>query len=195
MADSQESMSDPAEGAGLASPQQMQQLIADHHQRLYRYAFRLTGSAADAEDMTQQTYLIAQQRLDQLRDEAKAGAWLTAILRTTFLKSVRRQRPVDASSMELDVTEIPSQAAEDPVDQELLQAALNSLSDDYRLVLLMFYFEQASYREIAERLELPIGTVMSRLSRAKSRLRAALLTRDADLPSHPPQVAKVEADG
>lgn len=195
MADSQESMSSPAEGAGLASPQQMQQLIADHHQRLYRYAFRLTGSAADAEDITQQTYLIAQQRLDQLRDEAKAGAWLTAILRTTFLKSVRRQRPVDASSMELDVTEIPSQAAEDPVDQELLQSALSSLSDDYRLVLLMFYFEQASYREIAERLELPIGTVMSRLSRAKSRLRAALLTRDVDLPSHPPQVAKVEADG
>lgn len=184
MADSDTSMSTPAEAVPLASSAQIQRLISEHHARLYRYAYRLTGSAADAEDITQQTFLTAHQRLDQLRDESKAGSWLTAILRTTFLKSVRRRRPVDASSLELDVGEIPADATDDPIDREQLQAALNDLSDDYRVVLLMFYFEQSSYKEIAEQLDLPIGTVMSRLSRAKGRLRAALLTRGDE-----PQIA------
>jgi RNA polymerase sigma-70 factor (ECF subfamily) len=61
------------------------------------------------------------------------------------------------------------------VDKEALQAAINGLPDEFKLVVVMFYFEQRSYKEIAEQLRIPIGTVMSRLTRAKSRLRACLL--------------------
>lgn len=159
----------------------MQRLIRDHHADAYRYAFHLTHSAADADDIVQQAFLTAHQRLEQLQDDAKARSWLMSIVRTTFLKSIRRQRPTDAGSLELDVGEIPGEMGESPVDEELLHQALAGLSDDNRVVLLMFYFEDASYKEIAAQLDLPIGTVMSRLSRAKSKLRAALLQQDTSL--------------
>lgn len=163
----------------------MQRLIRDHHADAYRYAFHLSGSAADADDIVQQAFLIAHQRLGQLQDEAKSRSWLLAIVRTTFLKSIRRRRPTDAGSLELDVGEIPGEIGESPVDEELLHQAMDTLSDDNRLVLLMFYFEEASYKEIAQRLDLPLGTVMSRLSRAKGKLRAALLRQNASLESGP----------
>ena len=181
MTDSNESLMDGDAAAALSpekAAQLLRQLISNHHARAYRYALHLSGSPADAEDVVQQAFLIAQQRLHQLRDVHKAESWLLSIVRTTFLKSIRRQRPVDAGSLELNIGEIPADVADSPIDQEQLQHALACLSDDYRLVLLMYYFEELSYREIAERLELPIGTVMSRLSRAKGKLRAALLAQD-----------------
>ncbi|MCA9175056.1 MAG: sigma-70 family RNA polymerase sigma factor [Planctomycetales bacterium] len=178
--------------AGGAEPAvDLRRLISDHHARVYRYALHLTGSANDAEDVTQQVFLMAQQRLHQLRDPSKAESWLLSIARTSFLKSVRRKRPVDAASLELNVSEIPAEVAEDTIDRELLGRALAMLSDDYRLVLLMYYFEDASYREIAEQLELPIGTVMSRLSRAKGKLRAVLLEQQGfEVPIAVPDAAR-----
>src|SRR6516225_4025132 len=64
-------------------------LVADHAEVLYRYAFRLTGSVADAEDLTQQTFLIAHQKLSQVREPAGARGWLFAVLRRVYLKSQR----------------------------------------------------------------------------------------------------------
>jgi len=151
-------------------------LVAEHYAELYRYAYRLTGSAADAEDLTQQTYLAAQARLDQLRDPQASRGWLFAILRNAFRKNVRRRAPLPAADLELNVDSLPEALpSAEEIDQERLQAALDALTDEYRVVLLMFYFEHCSYRDIAEELELPIGTVMSRLSRAKGQLRARLL--------------------
>ncbi len=150
-------------------------LVVDHHADVYRYAYRLAGSAADAEDLTQQTFLAAQVKLAQLRSSETARAWLFTILRNCYLKSRRRRVPLSAASIELNVNEIPAEGAADAaVDRERLQAALDSLPDEFKLVLLMFYFEECSYREIAERLGMPIGTVMSRLSRAKGQLRGRL---------------------
>lgn len=151
--------------------------VAEHHAPLYRYAYRLTGSVPDAEDLTQQTFLIAQQKRDQVRDQDKARAWLFTILRSCFLKSLRKKAPLSAGDLEIEI-ELAATAPfprESEVDGERLQAALNSLPDEFRLVLAMFYFEEYSYKEIAERLEVPMGTVMSRLSRAKKHLRKALL--------------------
>jgi len=142
---------------------------------LYRYAYRLSGSAADAEDLTQQAFMIAQQKIAQLRDADSARSWLFTVLRNCFLKSVRRTRPASAGDLQLDVDEIPDRlATSEEIDSEELQAALGQLPDDFRLVLVMFYFEECSYREISEKLSLPIGTVMSRLSRAKQHLRKQL---------------------
>lgn len=149
-------------------------LVAEHYAAVYRYAYRLCGGTAEAEDLTQQVFLNAQRKLDQLRGVESARGWLFAILRNCFL-STRRQTAPLSLGVELPWDELPENASPpSAVDSELLQTALSALPDEYRLVLLMFYFEDYSYREIAERLELPIGTVMSRLSRAKSALRSSI---------------------
>lgn len=158
------------------APLEIVQLIRAHHQEVYRYAFRLTGQVADAEDVTQQTFLIAHGKLHQLRDPSKVRGWLFAILRSCYLKSRRKAVPVPAGSIALDVNHIPQAVDEDSIDPSQLQAAINQLPEQFKLVVVMHYFEQASYKQIAESLEIPIGTVMSRLSRAKGRLRAMLLT-------------------
>ncbi len=151
------------------------QLVADHHRGVFGYAFWLTGSIHDAEDLTQQVFLIAQQRLGQLRNSASVRTWLFAILRGCFGKSCRKRRPVLAGSVALNMDTVAEHTSPElDIDPEHLHQVLGQLPDRYRLVLMMFYFEDLSYREIAEHLDLPIGTVMSRLARAKSQLRALL---------------------
>ncbi len=150
------------------------QLVVDHHQALYRYAFRLAGSSADAEDLTQQVFLIAQQKLAQVRDAQGVRSWLFTILRNCYLKSRRTRVPLAAASIDLDINDVPDEAVERPIDSEQLQRAIDSLEDDFKIPLLLFYFEYCSYREISERLGIPVGTVMSRLARAKARLRGQL---------------------
>lgn len=152
----------------------LRQLIVAHSASLYRYAYRLTGQSADAEDLTQQALLLAQQKLHQLRQTDRAAAWLFAIVRSCFLKACRKRQSM-AQLGDWDVEEVVDEAPEiGHVDQEELGKALAELPDEFRLVVLMFYFEDLSYKEIAEQLELPIGTVMSRLSRAKGHLRCRL---------------------
>ncbi|HEY2837685.1 MAG TPA: sigma factor, partial [Pirellulales bacterium] len=74
---------------------QIARLVVDHYSDVYRYAYRLSGSAADAEDLTQQTYLAAQRNLAQLRLPDNARAWLYAILRNCYLKGRRRPSPTN----------------------------------------------------------------------------------------------------
>lgn len=153
----------------------IRQLVEANYAAVYGYAFRLAGNAADAEDVAQQTFLIAHQKLHQVREAAKADRWLFAVVRSCFLKSRRRKRPAPAANLELNVDEIPDAlTGDDDLDEELLQNAMQELSEDFRVVLVMFYFEELSYKEIAAELHVPIGTVMSRLARAKGRLRAAI---------------------
>src|SRR6476619_4442024 len=102
----------------------LHQLIDAHYQALYRYAFRLTGSAADAEDLTQEAFGKALARLDQLRHADRAKAWLFRILRNLYLHQVRDEKrhrvvPLDA------VGDLPSRAAEEPpeIDPASLQQA------------------------------------------------------------------------
>jgi RNA polymerase sigma-70 factor (ECF subfamily) len=159
------------------------QLIREHHADVYRYAFRLAGTQADAEDLVQQTFLIAQQKLRQLREPARARSWLFTVLRNCYLKQKRRPAPATLAEADRVVDEHPpGGAAAEWIDREWLQEALDQLSDEHKVVLLMFYFEELSYKEMADRLGVPPGTVMSRLARAKGRLRA-LLERDEKAPS------------
>jgi len=164
-------------------------LVGQYHGDVYRYAYRLSGNQADAEDLAQQTFLIAHQRFDQLRDPDKAAAWLFAILRSCYLKSRRRRRPMAVASLELDVEAIPDSIPDEEIDSDLLQLAIDELPDEYKLVLVMFYFEDCSYKDIAAKLSIPIGTVMSRLARAKSRLRGRLFQTEGsqqDTPARRP---------
>ena len=152
----------------------IRQLVQQHHADVYRYAHRLCGNVTDAEDLTQQSFLLAHQKIDQLRDPQKSRPWLLAIVRTCFLKAIRKRRPAHASDLDLELEHMVQTPPDSPVDSEALQNALDELPDEFRVVVLMHYFEFLSYREIAEQLELPAGTVMSRLARAKRRLRRQL---------------------
>ena len=153
-------------------------LIEQHYSLLYRYAFRLSGSAADAEDLTQQTFLTAQAKLHQLREPSYAKAWLFAIIRNTFRKSLRHH----GNPAVLPLESVSEPAANRPInptfDSEEIQNALNELPEEFRSPLVLYYFNEFSYKEIAEQLEIPIGTVMSRLARAKTHLRRRLEPRE-----------------
>jgi len=158
------------------SQRSVQKLVEEHYSALYRYAYRLTGSAVDAEDLTQDTFCQAQLKLGQLRDRARAKAWLFSILRNAYLHRVRATRQEHVVSLEW-VGDLPERLP-DPlpeVEPERLQQALNELPEVFRTPVILYYFEDFSYRDIAEQMDLPIGTVMSRLARAKGHLRARLL--------------------
>ncbi len=168
----------------------VRELIDSHYESLYRYAYRLSGAAADAEDLVQETFGKAMTRLHQLRQADHAKQWLFRILRNAYLHRIRDDRK--RRSVPLD--SVPDVAAAPPdavpaVDPKDLQAALDDLDETFRTPLILFYFEEFSYRDIAEQLELPIGTVMSRLARGKAYLRSRLAPHDPDPDADAPRRA------
>lgn len=153
----------------------VERLVDEQYLALYRYAYRLTGSAADAEDLTQEAFCKAQTCWSQLREPARAKAWLFSILRNAYLHRVRGEQQQRLVSLD-GVGDLP-EAAADPlpeIDPERLQLALNELPEVFRTPVILYYFEDFSYRDIAEQMDLPLGTVMSRLARAKAHLRSRL---------------------
>jgi RNA polymerase sigma-70 factor (ECF subfamily) len=170
-------MAEDRQNAGPAVPAvDIADLVSRYHRLLYGYAYRLTGSVADAEDLVQQTFLIAQEKCHQIRRCESARSWLFTVLRNCYLKARRRRVPELAEDIQLPLDQLADAIPEDLwIDRELLQRSINELPDPFKIVLLLFYFEQYSYREIAEELDVPPGTVMSRLSRAKHHLRTKLL--------------------
>lgn len=161
-------------------------LVEAHYVALYRYAFRLSGSAQQAEDLTQESFCLAQTKLHQLREPERAKSWLFSILRNAYLHHLRSTKQEKQVSLDA-IGDVPDRSIEElpPIDAAQLQAALNELPEAFRTPLILFYFEEFSYRDIAEQLEVPLGTVMSRLARAKTFLRQRL-TDQAEL------VAKVD---
>jgi RNA polymerase sigma-70 factor (ECF subfamily) len=148
-------------------------LVGRYYALLYRYAFRLTGSEADAEDLTQQTFLTAHAKWSQLRDEQKAKSWLFTIARNAYLKELRAPLCLPSDALD-ELPGSPMEGAESDFDEEQLQNVLNDLPEEFRSPVVLFYFEEFSYREIAELMEVPVGTIMSRLARAKGILRQRL---------------------
>jgi RNA polymerase sigma-70 factor (ECF subfamily) len=151
-------------------------LVEEHYQSLYRYAYRLSGTPADAEDLTQEAFYKAQAQLGSLRDPDRAKPWLFSILRNAYLHRARSDRAHKQVSLDA-VGDLPDDPPPDvpEVEPEELQRALNELPEGFRTPVILFYFEDMSYRDIAEQMDLPIGTVMSRLARAKGHLRDRLL--------------------
>jgi len=146
------------------------------YRSLYRYALFLSHSEADAAHLTQQTFFILSQRLDRMRDVSRIKGWLFTTLRHEFLKTVRSRTCHREVEFKPDCH---GGAAPDPnslrgLDTEAVLNALTRLSETYRRVLQLFYLGQLSYKEIASALEIPIGTVMSRLARGRDELRARL---------------------
>jgi len=162
----------------------VQSLVEEHYASLYRYAYRLSGTAADAEDLTQETFCQAQAKLAQLRDWDRAKAWLFTILRNAYLHRLRDGKHQQTLSLNglaeaFDpATPLPGHDHDGlpEIDPEQLQRALGELPEAFRTPIILYYFEEFSYRDIAEQMDLPMGTVMSRLARAKAHLRSRLLS-------------------
>jgi RNA polymerase sigma-70 factor, ECF subfamily len=162
---------------GLPGKQRtVQRLVDDHYLALYRYAYRLSGCAADADDLTQEAFCKAQASYAQLREPARAKAWLFSILRNAYLHRVRAEKQERCVALD-DVGDVAEQLPEPlpEIDPERLQLALNDLPEVFRTPVILYYFDEFSYRDIAEQMDLPLGTVMSRLARAKAYLRGRLM--------------------
>jgi RNA polymerase sigma-70 factor (ECF subfamily) len=156
------------------------QLVDAHYAALYRFALSLARREADACDLVQQTFYIWATKGHGLREEAKAKTWLFTTLYREFLRSARRGKRVesieDLPPGENDrATEAPGDF--EPLDGQQVMAALQEVEEVFRAPLALFYLEDLSYLEIAATLDLPVGTVMSRLSRGKTQLRRLLAAR------------------
>jgi RNA polymerase sigma-70 factor (ECF subfamily) len=142
----------------------------------------LTKSSADAGDLTQQTFFIWAKQGHALREASKAKSWLFTTLYREFLRGRRRAERITALE-DLGPVEADPPAPEvdlvTGMDAGLVVEALQEVDEVYRVPLTLFYMQDLSYKEIAEMLEAPIGTVMSRLSRGKAQLRAALARKEA----------------
>ena len=164
----------------IAAVPDFQQLIADHYSGLTRFAQSLCKREGLAEDMVQQTFLQWARKGHTLRESDRAKTWLYTTLYREWLGIARREKRFEHVEFEADhhgaVEESPEPQR---VDSASLQQALDKLEEHYRSPLVLFYLRELSYREIAETLGLPIGTVMSRLSRAKDALRGLLVQIDS----------------
>ena len=158
------------------------QLVEAHYTPLFRFALSLTKNPSDAGDLTQQTFFIWAKQGHALREVAKAKSWLFTTLYREFLRGRRRSERVTALE-DLGPVEADPPAPEVDVvtgmDAGLVVEALQEVDEAYRIPLTLFYLQDLSYKEIAEMIEVPIGTVMSRLSRGKAQLRAALARKES----------------
>jgi RNA polymerase sigma-70 factor (ECF subfamily) len=143
---------------------------------LYQFALSLSGSEAEAGDLTQQTFYIWARKGHQLRDAAKVKTWLFTTLHREFLKSRRRQSHFPHQHLDAVQRELP--AVPPPTVNELdageVLAALQRVDELYRAPLVLFYLEDFSYKEIAAALDVPLGTVQSRIARGKAQLQHLL---------------------
>lgn len=162
-----------------------------HLDAVYRFALRLTGSADQAEDLVQETFLRAYRSWDQYTPGTRAKSWLFTICRNVFLRGVERSRrhervvrenvPSDDSAVDPVNPLWASVAGVDPegdffrsiVDEEILRA-IDDLPEEFRVAVVLSDLEGLSYQEIAELSGVPVGTVKSRLFRGRRRLQEVL---------------------
>ncbi|HEY7659055.1 MAG TPA: sigma-70 family RNA polymerase sigma factor [Actinomycetota bacterium] len=155
---------------------------------LYGAALRMTRNPQDAEDVVQETYLRAYRGFAGFREGTNLRAWMYRILTNTFINSYRKRQREPATVPDDDIEDwylydrLGASVAEPSAENEVLeqipdedvQRALESLPDGFRMAVLLADVEGFSYKEIAEILDIPIGTVMSRLHRGRKALQKAL---------------------
>lgn len=158
------------------APASFEDVVNRYYQGLYQFAFSLTRAQADALDLTQQTFYVWAQKGHQLRDETKVKTWLFTTLHREFLRSRRRWLRFPHIDLHSAEPELPAAADESTanLDSAAVLAALGQVDEVYRAPLALFYMEEHSYRDIAEILNVPVGTVQSRISRGKAQLKRAL---------------------
>ncbi len=156
---------------------------------LYNAAYRMARNPQDAEDLVQETYLKAYKYYDKFEEGTNLKAWLFKILKNTFINSYRKKQQAPPKADFADIEEsfetivrddgnaarTPEEELLEKVLDEDVQQAIEELPHDYRMVVLLADLEGFAYKEIADILEIPVGTVMSRLYRGRRLLEEALL--------------------
>lgn len=156
-----------------------EQVVALHHESLYRFAFSLAGNADDAAELSQEAYVRLLKKGSQLRDQSKVKSWLFTTLYRIFLGWKCRENRFPHIEVWSAEDELPPFTPEmaDEVDGEMAMDTALELDEHFRVPLVLHYLQCLTYREIAAMLNVPIGTVMSRLSRGKDLLRQRLMVK------------------
>jgi RNA polymerase sigma factor (sigma-70 family) len=169
----------------MAADAEFERLVALYYEALYQFAFSLCRDEADACDLTQQTFYVWAMKGHQLRDRTKVKTWLFTTLHRQFLETRRRATRFPHSELGEVEAELPvTPASFEQLDGHAVIRALARVDEVYQGPVALFYLQDFAYREIAEILDVPIGTVKSRISRGIARLQQ-LLADDlsADKPS------------
>jgi RNA polymerase sigma-70 factor, ECF subfamily len=185
-----EKMNPPAASGEARTSWDFNSLAVPYIDPLYNTAYRLTGNSQDAEDLVQETFFKAYKYYDKFQEGTNLKAWLFKILKNTFINNYRKKKLEPRSvefgeiedSFERIVRQDPAQRQFDPEERYLagvmdegVKKALDSLPHDYKMVVILADLEDFSYKEIADILDCPVGTVMSRLYRGRKLLERALL--------------------
>ncbi|MCL5283900.1 MAG: sigma-70 family RNA polymerase sigma factor [Armatimonadetes bacterium] len=161
------------------------QLFRRYQQSIYNFAYRLTGDADEASDITSDAFLRVFNAINTFRGDASFTTWLFRIVTNVFLDEKKRQRVRAHSSLDeyqsdvesgyerqvTDPSPTPSEIVESEERSELIQNAINQLPEYQRVMVVLFHIEGKSYEEISHIMQMPIGTVKSRLNRARLALR------------------------
>ena len=152
----------------------MDEIITEQIPRLRRYARALTGERTRADELVQDTLERAWGKLHMWRRDSDMRAWMFSIMHNTFINQIRKNQ-IATVSMDDEALEVPTRATQnDFLEMRDLASAIGKLPYEYREILLLIGLEQMSYEEAAAVLSIPMGTVMSRLSRGRERLRIIL---------------------
>jgi RNA polymerase sigma-70 factor (ECF subfamily) len=156
----------------MSSDPAFEKLVKLYYRDLYRFGLSLTGSEADACDLTQETFYIWANKRHQINSPAHVKGWLFTTLYREFLKICRRQTRLAHAPLDETVAGLPDMAADcaNRIDSQTLVAFLGEIEAEFRAPLVLYYIEDLSYQEIADALEIPLGTVQSRIARAKIKL-------------------------
>jgi RNA polymerase sigma-70 factor (ECF subfamily) len=158
--------------------------MVPHMGVLFRYALRLTNNEEDAKDLLQETYLKAFRFIDRYERNTNAKAWLFRILKNSFFNTIRKsgKMPNVVEFSDAEWHDVPVESGDvtagagqlDKVIGDDVVTVMESLSDEHRTIIILSDIEQLTYKEIAQILDLPSGTVRSRLHRARKLMQHAL---------------------
>jgi len=165
----------------MNSSEQFEAIVNAQYEPLFRFALSLTRSESDACDLTQQTFYIWATKGHQLRDISKVKTWLFTTLHRLFLTMRRREIRFPQTDLEEAKDQLPSLAPAryDVADSSQALSALARVDEVYQSAVALFYLEDCSYKDIAAILDVPVGTVKSRIARGIAQLREILLTDDS----------------
>jgi RNA polymerase sigma factor (sigma-70 family) len=151
-------------------------LVASYYRSLYKFAYSLTQAEAEACDLTQQTFYIWATKGHQLRDSSKVKTWLFTTLHREFLETRRRQTRFPHYELSQVDAELPqiAPARTNQLDSPRVLQALANVDEVYQAPVALFYLQECSYKEIAEVLDVPMGTVKSRIARGIGQLQKLL---------------------
>ena len=170
----------------MSSDEQFEAIVCEHYEPLFRFALSLTREESDARDLTQQTFYVWATKGHQLRDISKVKTWLFTTLHRAFLETRRRRTRFPHYNLDEVSEQLPAFSPDlaNRVDAAQVLPALARVDHVFQAAVALFYLEDCSYQDIADILEVPLGTVKSRIARGIAQLREILL-RDGSCASSP----------